>query len=120
RYMAPECLLGTPATARSDQFSFGVVAAELLGGAPRRDGPSVRWDHAALPPELDAVVRRCVELDPARRFPSMTEGRRALRERAPGVLAGGTLSMPDAAEPLRERACLGEDGAGAESAASTR
>ena len=77
-YMSPEQVRGDALTARSDQFGFGVLLAELLTGARPFDGPTPvetmdRIREAALPPlplepDLDALVRRCLQRDPAARF----------------------------------------------------
>lgn len=81
-YMAPEVLRGEPATAASDQFSFGVLAHELLGGTRPFAGKtwaellaSIERDAvkplADVPGWLSAAIARCVAPDPARRWPSM-------------------------------------------------
>ena len=83
-YMAPEVLRGAPATAASDQFSFGVTAYELLAGKR----PFARVAEAVPPPPLvaprwlDAAIRRCLALDPAARFADMAEVARLLADRA--------------------------------------
>jgi hypothetical protein len=81
-YMSPEQLLGQPATAQSDLFSFGVVMHELLAGThpfTRRTAPEVqtavlREDAASLSravpglsPSLVRVIERCLEKQPASR-----------------------------------------------------
>ena len=90
RYMSPEQAEGRtrevgPAT---DQFSLAVILHELLtgeqafgGGSVRevlnaicdRELPSVRERNDAVGPALEAVLRRALEKDPARRYPSMGE-----------------------------------------------
>jgi formylglycine-generating enzyme required for sulfatase activity len=61
RYMAPEVRRGEPATRRSDVYSLGLVLQELGAGEPR---PEAR---------LQKVVERCLQEDPALRFPSAAE-----------------------------------------------
>ncbi|HEV7559142.1 MAG TPA: serine/threonine-protein kinase, partial [Kofleriaceae bacterium] len=80
-YMAPEVLHGDAADAASDQFSFGVTAYEIVFGA--RPFPGRTWAEIAMasattspaplagPRWIDATIRRCLAVDPARRFPSM-------------------------------------------------
>ncbi len=86
-YMAPEQLLGAPADARADQFSFcaslyeglygqrpvpgatlGELRHNLMTGALHSPPPG-----SPIPPWLRRVVLRGLSLDPAQRYPSMTE-----------------------------------------------
>jgi eukaryotic-like serine/threonine-protein kinase len=100
-YMAPEHLeavQGADAVvdARSDVYALGLILFELLTGQhpfPPRPGPlrgqvpqmvadrhtgppSVRKLNRAASPAVEAIVRRCLEPDPVRRYPSA----RALQE----------------------------------------
>ncbi len=89
-YLAPERILEQPVDARSDVFSFGVVAYELLSG--RRPFPGdtqedlfdqIVHDEAAaletvapeVPPMLAAIVGRAMRKNPAGRYAAM-EGMR--------------------------------------------
>jgi len=82
-YMAPEQIQGGTVDARSDLFSFGVVLFELLTGKlPFRgeheaammysivneDPDSVLKHRGDLSPELDRIVGRALEKDPADRY----------------------------------------------------
>src|SRR5207253_9783002 len=73
RYIAPERVAGEPPTERSDIYSLGLVAYELLAGRPaygemeteellrrRLDGPAPSLPTARVggPDGVDAVVRR--------------------------------------------------------------
>ena len=93
QYMAPEQISGNPSDHRSDQFSYGVVLYEMLCGRRPFDGPShaailaaivretppaPRALRADLPKDLEGVVTRCLEKDPARRHPSMAETTQAI------------------------------------------
>jgi serine/threonine-protein kinase len=88
-YMAPEQAAGDPdVDARADVYAWGVVAYELLAGAPPFAGRAAHQLIAAhigepppplavrapeLPVALAALVMRCLEKDPAKRPQSATE-----------------------------------------------
>ena len=88
-YMAPEQAAGDPdVDARADVYAWGVVAYELLAGAPPFVGRAAHQLIAAhigepppplpvrapeLPVALAALVMRCLEKDPAKRPQSATE-----------------------------------------------
>jgi len=87
-YMAPEQALGKEVTPVSDIFSCGAVLYEVLSGVRAFDGPTpmrvlqavVQSDYRPLPvvapetpSELVAVVERCLEKDPNRRYRSTVD-----------------------------------------------
>jgi len=80
-YMAPEVRAGAPASRRSDVFSLGAVLYELRTGTRYllEDGtfvPQPRGRQKARPgreASLEAVIDRCLELDPLARFASGRE-----------------------------------------------
>jgi Tol biopolymer transport system component len=83
-YMAPEQARGEHATPAADVFSLGVMLYEALTGLKPFEGSTpvsvlhgiVAGRHApieevaaGLPDTVTAVVRRCMEADPRRRYP---------------------------------------------------
>jgi len=88
-YMAPERVRNDPeADHRSDIWSVGVVLHELVTGRAVFDADSItetcarivsdepialEQSDAVLPPSLRAIVARCLERDPARRYQSVEE-----------------------------------------------
>jgi serine/threonine-protein kinase len=84
-YLSPEQSRGDRPTAKSDQYSLGVVLWELLArrelfeSDARRRGvviPPIR--RAAVSPELEAIVRRMLAYEESARFSSMLDVTEAL------------------------------------------
>jgi serine/threonine protein kinase/Tol biopolymer transport system component len=84
-YMSPEQVRGHQADHRSDIFSFGAILYEMLAGqrAFRRETmaetmtailkeepPELSETNSKINPQLEKVVRRCLEKTPERRFHS--------------------------------------------------
>ncbi len=93
-YMSPEQVRGESVDARSDIFSFGCVlyematakrafdgktAADVISAILKEEPPEIGGTPAPVPPALDAIVRRCLEKDPAQRFQSAADLAFALR-----------------------------------------
>ena len=86
-YMSPEQCSGSEVSGASDQYSLGVVAYEMLTGAPPFSGSTltVMQAHveqpplpiqglaAACPPDLEAAILRMLAKDPADRWPRMAD-----------------------------------------------
>lgn len=94
-YMSPEQASGRPVDSRSDIFSFGVLLYEMLSGRRAfsedtaistigailyKEPQPLHEIAPQVPPELDAVVTRCMAKKPAERFQSMPEVREALKK----------------------------------------
>ena len=92
-YMSPEQMKGQPTDPRSDIFSIGAVFYELLsfrspfaGDAPSTVMHKVLYGHPDqlevicpnLDPSLVAIVSRCLEKQPANRYPDLGAVRNAL------------------------------------------
>ena len=75
RYMAPEVTAGSRASASTDQYAWGVIAAELLAGTkpPPNADIAQLLVAAALPKSLEAVVLRATDRRAEFRFASMDE-----------------------------------------------
>ena len=95
-YMAPEQLRGESATIATDIWSLGVVLYEMTSGALPFDGQTPFELSAAIlnnpprpfpghvTPALRAILERCLEKDPRRRYASARDVRAALN----GVRSG--------------------------------
>jgi serine/threonine protein kinase len=114
RYIAPERIEGRAPTERSDVYSLGLVAYELVAGRPpnaemetedllrvRLDGrpPSLRSARVGISEEIDRVVAKALARDPQGRYASAGAFARDLlaasqRDDATGVL-------PPVTRPLR-------------------
>ena len=70
RYIAPELLQGDPGppSPRVDVYSLGVILSELLGGISASGKFAVE-----VPPRFEAIVQKCLEREPSKRYGAMSE-----------------------------------------------
>jgi eukaryotic-like serine/threonine-protein kinase len=107
-YMSPEQAAGRPVDQRSDIFSVGAVLYEMATGVRAFPGETPLAQLAAvlthepepprrlrpeLPPALDAIIRRALEKDPARRYPTALQLRDELEQLRAGSLRTGRRSF---------------------------
>ena len=90
-YMAPEQMSGGLVDARTDVYAFGVLAAELARG----EHPSASLGATSGPgsaPELEPIIRRCLNTIPDERYRSGAELAAALQGLQPtGTAMTGAL-----------------------------
>jgi len=93
-YLSPEQARGRPADRRSDIWAFGCVLYEMLTARRAFPGETLSdilagvlrgepdWNAlpAETPPEVRAVLRRCLRKDPAKRMQHIADARLELEE----------------------------------------
>lgn len=121
-YMSPEQARAKPLDRRTDIFSFGCLLYECLTGRKAFRGQTVSDTMAAvltaepdwtapgadMPPRLTALLRRCLQKDPARRLRDIGDARLEIEEiRAEGSGARAPAVLREGAGPsVRLRASL--------------
>jgi Tol biopolymer transport system component len=116
-YMSPEQVKGKSADARSDIFSFGAILYEMLSGQRafhgdsaaetmsailREEPPDLSVTNQSISPDLERIVRHCIEKNPAQRFHSAYDVAFAL-EALSGVSATGRLTAVATPEQSRSK-----------------
>jgi serine/threonine-protein kinase len=117
-FMPPEQFTGAPIDGRSDIFSLGVILYQMVTGDKPFPGDTLtavsykvvhtepvppRRINPAVPADLERVVMRCLEKDPARRYPTgeaLASDFASLRAGLPpSGVATTVMSRPAAAPP---------------------
>ena len=115
RYMAPE-QLRNQADPRTDVYTLGAVLYETLMGQPlfvAKDAIDVMFKHMnetpapmrttrpdiEIPKEVEALVMKCLEKQPAWRFQSMDDVLEAMRKAANAAGASGIMIDPSPTDP---------------------
>ncbi|MBD3856980.1 MAG: protein kinase, partial [Acidobacteria bacterium] len=116
QYMSPEQALGKDADHRSDIFSTGIVLYQMATGQLPFSGSTptetiteiVRSEPRPVaelspvsPPELERIVRKCLEKDPSRRYQSARELEVDLSNLKRDSESGVTVTAPARSAPSR-------------------
>ncbi len=114
-YMAPEQVMGSEVDHRADIFSLGVIAYELLTGKKPFLGENltavthkiVHGEHPppsslvpGLPRQVDAVIARCLEKSPSKRWPRAGDFAAAFDQAVGSEPVRATAAPPPAAAPI--------------------
>lgn len=102
-YMAPEQITGKPQDPRSDQYSLGVLAWEMLAGRRPFDDestiniilkhlsekpPSLKEARPDLPDGFNAIVMKMLEKEPDQRYKTLGEVKSAMEQVLASVSPG--------------------------------
>jgi tRNA A-37 threonylcarbamoyl transferase component Bud32 len=94
-YMAPEQITGKPQDSRSDQYSLGVLAWEMLAGRRPFDDestinivlkhlseapPSLKEARPDLPDEMNRIILKMLEKEPGQRYKTLGEVKAAMEQ----------------------------------------
>ncbi len=119
-YMSPEQVRGQDVDHRSDIFSFGVILHEMLSGQRSFSGesaievmnailkeepPELSETNAKVSPQLERLVRRCLEKKPERRFQTASDLGFALESQT--MPSGSRLETATAVAAVTESSPVG-------------
>lgn len=109
QYTAPEYFVRFPASKRSDQFSLGVIAYEMLTGRlpygakvsrcrTEKDLQALTYVSASsltnrVPDWVDAALAKVTNPDPNKRYATLSEFSEDLRRPASGFVSDGSLPL---------------------------
>lgn len=113
-YMAPEQVRGEPASVATDLWALSVLAYEMFAGHPPFGGPivaNVLFQVTSRPPvpaphlpkALGRVLRRALDKDPARRFPTAAALVQAVKSALPKSVLPKQMQAPSRAKPAGSR-----------------
>jgi len=117
-YMPPEQVASGPIDHRADLFSVGVLLWEAIAGRPmyadltvfesmsrlvRGDLPKIREVAPNVRPELEAIVERALQLDPAQRYQDAESFRSELHAYLDGTSRVRARDVGTAVEKLFQR-----------------
>jgi predicted Ser/Thr protein kinase/WD40 repeat protein len=103
-YMSPEQARGHDADKRSDIWVFGTVLYEMLTGRRAFEGETIsdvlasvlktEPDWARVPPQVQRLLRRCLEKDPRKRLQAIGDAKLLLEDAPPAPVASRTRILP--------------------------
>lgn len=125
-YMSPEQCMGQPLDIRSDVYSLGCVMYEAFTGMPPIQGENVLaiiYKHihytpaefsavipeAEIPADLESVIQRALRKDPAERWPTTSEMRKAITRAARNLPATDEMDFSPGVEQIKSTRQSGLD-----------